>query len=177
MKNKFVALVTARGGSKGLPRKNVLPINGMPLIGLTINAAKESIFVSDVYVSTDDSEIAKVSEQFGAKVIPRPAILATDTASSIDVVSHSISWLENQDIECEKMVLLQPTSPLRTCEHLDNALIKYTNSNASLVVSVYEPEHTPIKAYLEETNGSIRGPKHFNLTGLFMHFLLMNLKK
>lgn len=191
MNKKFIGLVTARGGSKGLPRKNVLPINGTPLISLTINAAKQCNLISDVYVSTDDEEIAEISKAYGAKVLPRPTELASDTASSIDVVSHAITWLENQAIACEDMVLLQPTSPLRTSEHLNNALIQYTESNASFVISVFEPAHTPIKSYIQEGDGSIRGfysdeapykrrqdlPKAFQPNGAIYAFSVAEFKK
>ncbi|CAH6817463.1 cytidylyltransferase domain-containing protein [Vibrio splendidus] len=191
MNKKFIGLITARGGSKGLPRKNVLPLNGMPLIGLTINAAKQCDLVSDVYVSTDDEEIAEVSKAFGAKVIPRPAELASDTASSIDVVSHTITWLENQAVTCENMVLLQPTSPLRTSEHLNNALIQYMDNNASFVISVFEPTHTPIKSYIQQSDGSIQGlysdeapymrrqelPKAFQPNGAIYAFSVTEFKK
>ncbi|CAH7484716.1 N-acylneuraminate cytidylyltransferase [Vibrio chagasii] len=191
MNKKFIGLITARGGSKGLPRKNVLPLNGIPLIGLTINAANQCDFVSDVYVSTDDEEIAEVSKAFGAKIILRPAELASDTASSIDVVSHAITWLENQAIVCEDMVLLQPTSPLRTSEHLNNALIQYTDNNASFVISVFEPAHTPIKSYIQQSDGSIQGlfsdeapymrrqelPKSFQPNGAIYAFSVAEFKK
>ncbi|WP_226684806.1 acylneuraminate cytidylyltransferase family protein [Shewanella indica] len=157
MERKFVALITARGGSKGLPRKNVLPVNGTPLIGLTINSAKESNFISEVFVSTEDTEIAKISSEYGAKIIKRPDELATDTASSIDVVSHAIQWLEDDEISFTDMVLLQPTSPLRTSVHLDEALALYIENDALFVISVFEPAHTPVKSYIQAKDGTISG--------------------
>ncbi|WP_341659299.1 acylneuraminate cytidylyltransferase family protein [Vibrio sp.] len=157
MKKKFVALITARGGSKGLPRKNVLPVCGTPLIGLTINAAKECDHIVGVYVSTDNEEIAKVSMDFGAKIINRPSELASDTASSIDVVCHAIEWLEAHSMLTDDLVLLQPTSPLRNSNHLNEALTQYNKSEAFLVTSVFEPSHTPIKSYIQKSNGSIVG--------------------
>lgn len=157
MRKKITALITARGGSKGLPRKNILPVNGLPLIGWTINAAKQCMFIDEIYVSTDDGEIAEVSEQFGVKVLQRPDFLATDTASSASVVSHAIRSLKEQGISCEEMVLLQPTSPLRTSEHLNEALTQYIESKASLVISVFEPVHTPVKSYIQLDDGSISG--------------------
>ncbi|ENJ2863924.1 acylneuraminate cytidylyltransferase family protein [Vibrio parahaemolyticus] len=157
MKRKFVGLITARGGSKGLPRKNILPINGVPLIGWTINAARQCKLISEVYVSTDDEEIAVISEAYGAKIINRPYELATDKASSVDVVIHAIDWLKEREIAYENMVLLQPTSPLRTSSHLSDALNLYIEQKAKLVISVFEPAHTPIKSYIEQNDGSIRG--------------------
>ena len=191
MTKKFVGLITARGGSKGLPRKNVLPINGIPLIGFTINAAQKCELVSEVYVSTDDAEIAEISEQFGAKVIQRPGHLASDTASSIDVISHAIEWLTERQELFEEMVLLQPTSPLRTCTHLSEALTQYTERNASLVISVFEPGHTPIKSYIQSSDGSLNGlysneapyqrrqdlPKAFQPNGAIYVFSVAEFKK
>lgn len=190
-KKTFVGLITARGGSKGLPRKNVLPINGTPLIGITINAAKKCELVNDVYVTTDDEEIALISESFGAKVIQRPAHLASDTASSIDVIAHAIDWLTDRERRFEQMVLLQPTSPLRTCIHLQESLALYNERNASLVISVFEPTHTPVKSYIESDDGSIRGlfsdeapykrrqdlPKSFQPNGAIYAFSVAEFKK
>lgn len=158
MSDKFVALITARGGSKGLPRKNILPLCGKPLIGWTIQAAQKCPYISRVFVSTDDGEIALISRDFGAEVIDRPDELASDTASSIDVISHAISWLEEREVQKFKgMVLLQPTSPLRSSSHIKEAIELYENSAASFVISVFEPTHTPIKAYLENEDGTILG--------------------
>ncbi len=157
MSDKFIALITARGGSKGLPRKNVLPLGGLPLIGWSIKAAKECKLISEVFVSTDDDEIATVSESFGAKIIERPKELATDTASSVDVILHSAEWLVRNGYNCDNMVLLQPTSPLRTGIHIQEALNVFFEKKADLVISVFEPHHTPVKAYIASENGSIKG--------------------
>ncbi|ENK2022038.1 MULTISPECIES: acylneuraminate cytidylyltransferase family protein [Vibrio] len=155
---EYIALITARGGSKGLPRKNVLPLYGIPLIGWTIKAAQGCSYISKVLVSTDDDEIARVSKDFGAEVIDRPDELATDTASSIDVISHAISWLEQKEVQKYKgMILLQPTSPLRTSHHIKDAIELYENTTANIVISVFEPTHTPIKAYLENEDGTLSG--------------------
>ncbi|BCV28969.1 acylneuraminate cytidylyltransferase family protein [Shewanella algae] len=157
MVTKFVALITARGGSKGLPRKNVLPVNGQPLIWWTIKSALCCGLIERVFVSTDDDEIALKSIDSGAEVIRRPAELASDTASSIDVILHAIDWLEGKRIPCDYLVLLQPTSPMRTEVHLDEALALYQVKNADLVISVFEPSHTPIKSYIEHDDGTIEG--------------------
>ncbi|ANQ15881.1 cytidylyltransferase domain-containing protein [Vibrio natriegens] len=157
MKTKHIALITARGGSKGLPRKNILPVNGTPLIGWTIKAAIDCPYIDRVFVSTDDDEIAEVSRQFGAEIIARPDELASDTASSIDVIAHAIEWLEQRSIEHQWMTLLQPTSPLRTTQHLEEAIVLFQEKNAHFVISVFEPSHTPIKAYIERDNGCIEG--------------------
>ncbi|MCG7536353.1 acylneuraminate cytidylyltransferase family protein [Pseudoalteromonas sp. OOF1S-7] len=152
-----IALITARGGSKGLPRKNVYPLNGIPLIGWTIKAALDSHQFSGVYVSTDDNEIAEVSREYGAQVIVRPGDLASDTAGSEPVIAHAISVLEETGLDFDTMVLLQPTSPLRTSSHIKSAIETYKKENASLVLSVFEPHHTPVKAYVETEGGHIVG--------------------
>lgn len=158
MSNEYVALITARGGSKGLLRKNVLPLHGIPLIGWTIKAAQGCSYISKVFVSTDDYEIAKISEDLGALVINRPEELATDTASSIDVILHAISWLEQKEVQkYEGMILLQPTSPLRTSHHIKEAIELYEKTAAKFVISVFEPTHTPIKSYLENDDSTISG--------------------
>lgn len=152
-----IALITARGGSKGLPRKNILPVGGTPLIGWSIKAAQESDSVVRVFVSTEDKEIADESIRLGAEVIPRPFELATDISSSEDVIKHAITFLEEQEINFETLVLLQPTSPLRTSKHIEEAIELYKRKSASSVISVFEPAHTPIKAYVEQNDGSISG--------------------
>lgn len=144
---KIVAIITARGGSKGLPRKNVLDLNGKPLIAHTIDAAKESQVFDKIVVTTDDKEIKEISLKFGAEVIDRPAELATDMASSIDVLVHALRELSVE--EFTHFVLLQPTSPLRNREHIREAMDIYNRSNGKSLVSVTEVEHTPYKLLVE----------------------------
>lgn len=152
-----IGLITARGGSKGLPRKNVLELNGLPLIAWTIKAAIESRVIDKIYVSTEDAEIAQISKEYGAEIIERPIHLASDTASSIEVVSHAITWLDEQNISCKSISLLQPTSPLRTAKHLNEAVNLFNSRSADFVISVFEPAHTPIKSYIECEDGTIVG--------------------
>lgn len=123
---KTVAIIPARGGSNGLPGKNVRPLAGKPLIHYTIEAALGCPQVEAVYVSTDDTDIQRASEESGASVIRRPAHLATDEANSMDVIRHFLEVYETQNGGLpETLVLLQPTSPLRTAAHLREALEKY----------------------------------------------------
>lgn len=137
-------LIPARGGSKRLPRKNVKLLFNKPLIAWTIEVAKASKFVDQIVVSTDDIEIKEVSEKYGAKVpFIRPEYLSNDTASSFDVIEHAIHFL-NIESENNLLVLLQPTSPLRTVEELDQALNFFIERSASGVVSVSETEHSPL---------------------------------
>ena len=139
---KVLALVTARGGSKRLPRKNVLTFSGKPLIAWSIEAGLDSEYVDRLVVSTDDEEIAKISKAYGADVpFMRPLELASDTASSIDVTRHAIQLLENNGEVFDYLLLLQPTSPLRTSRHINEALELFINRNVDAVVSVTEVEY------------------------------------
>lgn len=140
------ALIPARGGSKRLPRKNVKLLSGKPLIAWTIEAAKSSKYIDSVVVSTDDLEIKDISGQFGASVpFLRPDILSNDTASSFDVIQHAIQFLKIEG-ENNLIVLLQPTSPLRTVEELDDALEFFIRKKAKGIVSISECEHSPLWA-------------------------------
>ncbi|OCQ20194.1 CMP-sialic acid synthetase [Pseudoalteromonas luteoviolacea] len=151
------AIITARGGSKGLKRKNVLSLAGKPLIGWTIEAAKRSASIDKVYVSTEDTEIASISKTFGAEVIPRPMSLAQDDSSSEDVLTHAIKFLGLEDKPSYNICLLQPTSPCRSNEHIDESFQIYERHNAKCVISVFEPKHPPGKAYKVLDDGSIVG--------------------
>ena len=113
----IVGLITARGGSKGVPRKNIQVLAGKPLIAWTIEAALQSQELDRVIVSTDDREIASISRRFGAEVpFIRPLELALDASSHVDVILHAIDWLaENEQYDTKYITLLQPTSPLPNC--------------------------------------------------------------
>ena len=119
---RLLAIVPARGGSKRLPRKNVLLLGGKPLIAWTIDAARDSGCFVDVLVSTDDAEIADRARAHGA-LVPwlRPPEFATDTARSIDVVLHALDWYERERGAVAGMMLLQPTSPFRTAGKIGRA--------------------------------------------------------
>lgn len=148
----FLAVIPARGGSKRLPRKNVLDLAGKPLIVWTIEAAKNSRYIDKFIVSTDDQEIKKVSEHFGAEVLTRPGELATDTASSVDVVLHAIN-AQNQ--RYDYVILLQPTSPLRTAQHVDEAIELLFQKNANAIISVCETDHSPLWTNTLPEDGSM----------------------
>ncbi len=141
-----IGLIPARGGSKGLPRKNIIDLNGLPLIAWSINAGLNSKHLDRIYVSTEDEEIAAVAEKHGAFVIPRPMELAQDTTLSEPVFEHAIEFLKEQGIEVDKLCVLQPTSPLRTSDDVDQAFESYDKNNAKCVLSVFEPKHTAAKA-------------------------------
>ena len=147
MKPLFLGLITARGGSKGIPGKNVAPLAGKPLIAWTIEAALHSRCLSRVIVSTDDREIAEVSKKFGAEVpFMRPGELSGDDSPHMAVVLHAIQWLEDgEGWSPDYVVLLQPTSPFRTAEDIDAAAGVALDRNADSVISVNEAPSHPYK--------------------------------
>jgi len=140
-----VAIITARGGSKGLPRKNVLPLAGKPLIAWTISAALQSKCFTRIIVSTDDEEIAQVAREWGAEVpFMRPSELAEDDSSHVDVVENAVRWMEDTEKEFpDYIMLLQPTSPLRAAEDINGAIDMSQANDAIAVVSVSEAVNHP----------------------------------
>jgi CMP-N,N'-diacetyllegionaminic acid synthase len=142
---KIIGLITARGGSKGIPHKNILNLAGKPLIAWTINAALESNQLSRLIISTDDNEIKKIAEQYGAEVpFIRPDYLAGDSASSLSVVNHAIQFLLDEGFQkSDYILLLQPTSPLRSANDIKNAINLMQRKDAMAVVSVSESSDHP----------------------------------
>lgn len=151
---KVLALIPARGGSKGLPRKNVLDIGGHPLIAWTIAAAKQSKYITDVVVSTDDDEIARVSRRYGASTpFLRPTDLSSDTASSIDVALHALQFFG--DSYYDFIIFLQPTSPLRTAADIDEAVELMLAKQAASCVSICEVQQSPYIMYTVSPDGRL----------------------
>ena len=150
---RLLALILARGGSKRLPRKNVLDLNGKPLLAYSIDAGLQSAYIDKVIVSSDDEEILSISKKYGADVLKRPDALANDTATSFDAVKHAIENVDRYDY----IILLQPTSPLRNAQHIDESieLLKYKGADA--VVSVCEMEHSPLWSNTLPQDGSMQG--------------------
>lgn len=151
----MIAIIPARGGSKGLPGKNIRLLVGKPLIVYTIQEAKKSKYITRVIVSTDDEEIARISKEHGAGIpFLRPESLASDTAKAIDNYVYTIDRLSKESGEdIKEFVVLQPTSPLRTVEDIDGAIEMYFSKNADSVVS-YTKEAHPITwhRYLDDEN-------------------------
>ncbi len=142
---RILALIPARGGSKGIPHKNVVLLGGKPLIQYTIDAGLKSRYIDTVMVSTDDREIAETAERCGARVpFLRPAELASDTAKTIDAVLHAVETLREAGETYDCLVLLQPTSPLRTAEDIDGAVERFYACGRQGVVSVSEVNDPPI---------------------------------
>jgi len=124
-KISFLGVIPARGGSKGIPRKNIKPIAGKPLITWSIEAAKKSKLLDRFIVSTEDKEIAKIAKSCKAEVINRPKELATDEATTLSVLQQVLSV-----IDAETVVILQPTSPIRDDKLIDSCISKYKESKA-----------------------------------------------
>ncbi|WP_272688340.1 acylneuraminate cytidylyltransferase family protein [Providencia sp. PROV142] len=139
---KVLVIIPARGGSKRLPRKNILPLCGKPLIGWTIEAAKNSIYVDSIFISTDDSSVAKIAREYEVNIPElRPKELATDSATTEDVLIYTLNKFGS---DYDIVALLQPSSPLRTSYHLDDALELFVKKNAFSIVSVTPCEHSPL---------------------------------
>jgi CMP-N,N'-diacetyllegionaminic acid synthase len=152
-----IAIIPARGGSKGLPGKNIKLLNGKPMIAYTIEAALASSNISDVIVSTNDQEIYDISLQHGAKdTFLRPDILAQDSSQAIDNYIYTLKRLETEyGYDIENFIALQPTSPLRSVIDIDNAIALFKKNNADSVISYCQELH-PITwhKYIED-NGRL----------------------
>jgi N-acylneuraminate cytidylyltransferase len=136
VEKQIIAVIPARGGSKRVPRKNLLPLRGKPLIAHTIEHAKHSRLVNRIIVSTDDNEISDVAIQYGAEVIKRPPELSGDTASSEVALVHVVDWLaEKEKYEPDILVFLQCTSPIRKESDIDNAITVLLENNADSLFS------------------------------------------
>lgn len=144
-------LIPARGGSKGLPGKNILDFKGKPLICHTIDAAKEAMGANDVLcVSTEDKRIRSIVEEYGIQVyFDRPQELATDKASTSDVISHAVDWFKRENESFDLIVLLQATSPLRKAKHIMEALNLWS-PEVDMIVSVKITESNPYYSLFEE---------------------------
>ncbi|TSC80441.1 MAG: N-acylneuraminate cytidylyltransferase [Candidatus Peregrinibacteria bacterium Gr01-1014_25] len=135
---RTLGVITARGGSRGIPRKNIALLAGKPLIAYTIDAAAQSRLTRCI-VSTDDSDIAEMARSLGADVpFLRPAELSTDAAGSIEVMQHAIRWMEERGERFDYAMILQPTSPLRTGADIDACLELAARTNADSVMSMVQ---------------------------------------
>lgn len=151
---RVLGLIPARSGSKGLPGKNIILINGKPLIYWSILSGLNSAYIDNLVVSTDSEDIAKISVKYGADVpFMRPADLATDTTSTFDVITHAIGQLGKNNFKYDIVVLLEPTSPLRESSDIDRALEEMQEKKSSSIVSIclLEAFH-PLFLYRLNTN-------------------------
>lgn len=177
---RVLAVIPARAGSKRLPEKNLAELAGRPLIAWTICAALEAGFIQTVMVSTDSDRIAEASRRHGAEVpFLRPAELADDTASSVDVVLHALDAYQQRGQTFDYVLLLQPTSPLRTAQDIQAGWQLLRDKQADAVISVCEVEHSPLWSNRLPEDGSLAGflrpevlgkrsqdlPVHYRLNG------------
>ena len=143
--NKILAFVPARGGSKGIKNKNIIDVNGQPLIHYTIKAALKSKYIDKIFVSTDSEKIKNVAEQCGVKIpFMRPPELAADTSKTIDAIIYTLDKLKNNGEIYDELIILQPTSPLRTVEDIDNAIEKFYKCGRKSLVSVSPVTDSPL---------------------------------
>lgn len=147
---RTLVIIPARGGSKGIPRKNIKPFDGKPLIYYTIDCARAICSDEDICVSTDDDEIIQVVENYGLNVpFKRPRELATDTAGTYEVLLHALDFYEKKGVIYDVVVLLQNTSPFRTPQQVKEALSLY-REDVDMVVSVKECAANPYYCVFEE---------------------------
>lgn len=160
---KILAIIPARGGSKGIPKKNIKPLDGKPLLYYSIREAKKSKWINRLVVSTEDPEIKKVAEEFGAEVIDRPLELSQDTSTTPDTLIHVINYFKaKENYSPDIVILLQATTPLRKSQDIDKAIELFVKKSPDSVVSVCEApakmnphwvrkiEHGLLKPYLKE---------------------------
>lgn len=149
----ILAVIPARGGSKGLPRKNLCLLGGLPLVSHAIRAAKKSRHVDELVVSTDDAVIAEVAAAEGAKVpFLRPAELATNETPTWPVVRHAVEqWEAASGRSVDAVVVLQPTSPLRTEDDIDHCVVKFRDTAADMCVTVVAAHDSPYFNMVEVT--------------------------
>ena len=165
---KVLGIIPARGGSKGVVRKNIRQVAGQPLIAWTIQAAQKSVHITNFYVSTDDEEISELAKEHGAEVLLRPGSLALDKSPMIPAIQHACNQAESVHGKFDYIVLLQPTAPQRTATDIDAALkILDENNKIDSVISVYlvEDAHPSrmytledgsLVKYAQEPKGSLR---------------------
>ena len=156
---RVLALIPARGGSKGVPRKNIRLLAGKPLLAYTAEAALAAKRLSRIVLSTDDEEIARIGRQYGLEVpFIRPPELSQDDAPTLPVVQHALHWFEQKGEYFDSVCLLQPTNPLRQPEHIDGCIELLETGDADAVVSVLPVPHqyNPHWVYFQGQQGNLR---------------------
>jgi N-acylneuraminate cytidylyltransferase len=148
---RILGLIPARGGSKGVPRKNIREIDGKPLVAFSIETAKNSKYLDAVVVSSEDDEILSISKKWGAEELQRPHHLSQDTTPGVDVVLHALNTYKDYDY----VVLLQPTSPLRRTIDIDRSIELCFKSEMPFCVSVTKTEKNPYWMFTIKKNGGL----------------------
>ena len=156
-KRPILALIPARSGSKGLHEKNMRKVNGVPLVGYSLQAALNSKYINEVYLTSDDELTLSYGKELGATPVSRPVEFSTDTASANSVVEHFFNTLPESLLEQDPyIVYLQPTSPLRTSKHIDDALSKMMEQGFTKLVSVVEMAKSPFKSFVLDKHGCLQ---------------------
>jgi CMP-N-acetylneuraminic acid synthetase len=190
MENKILAIIPARGGSKGLPGKNIKLLLGKPLIAYAIDAIKLSKYPIDIVISTDSNEIAQIGEAFDTPSVIRPPELATDTSLVIDAVKYTIDTLKKTNKLYNTLLLIEPTSPLRDSEDIDDVLDFFFKWSYNAVATFSKLEHPVTRLWKIENNipiPFISGTDPFKrrqdqqygyyINGLVYAFRIQNLEK
>jgi len=152
-----LALIPARSGSKGLTGKNMRKVNGVPLVGYSLRSALNSKYVSEVYLTSDDELTLSYGKEIGVTLVRRPTEYSTDTASANDVVEHFSKTLSKSLLKQDPFIIyLQPTSPLRTSKHIDNALGKMLEQGLNKLISVVEMTKSPFKSFVLDKQGCLQ---------------------
>lgn len=150
-KKTFLAIILARAGSKRLPNKNILKLKNKPLIAHSIKSALKSKYIDHVVVSSDGEKILNIAKKYGANTIKRPAKLASDTSTSMDAIKHVLKHVKHYDF----VLLLQPTSPLRTSKDIDSSIKLLFKTDANAIISVCPCEHSPLWTNTLDKKGSM----------------------
>lgn len=156
---KILAIIPARGASKGVPKKNIKLLHGKPLLQYTFESAQDSKLLTHVILSSDNLEIIETAHKIGLEVpFVRPQELATDTASSIDVVLHAIDFMERKGLFYDAICLLQPTSPFRKSGFIDKAIEKFISQKSDSMISVLKVPHefNPHWVFEEDATGNLK---------------------
>lgn len=153
---KVVSIIPARGGSKGLPGKNIIDLDGKPLIAWTIEASLKSKYITKTVTSSDDDKILEIAKQFGSEILKRPEELSLDTTPSEPVIEHVLKSIENIE-EYDYLVLLQPTSPLRNEKDIDKSIELLVEKKASALISTKEIDNKILKVFKNDGNGYLEG--------------------
>ncbi len=152
-KKSFIALIPARGGSKGIEKKNIYPLGGKPLISWTIQSALKSDYIKNIFVSSDDISILDIAKKEGVDCINRPSHLAEDSSSMESVILDSFEQIQQREIEFKYLILLQPTSPLRNSIDIKLACDKYLQSKADSLISVTKTDSSILKSFITNKDG------------------------
>lgn len=154
---RTIAIIPARGGSKGIPHKNIVDLGGIPLIAWSILVAKKVSIIEEVYVSTDDGEIARIATQYGANVpFLRPARLATDSARTVDAVADFLNKIHASREKIDAIVLLQPTQPFRSAESIERALNLFKEKGKGVVSVSLVDQHPILMRYFDSHTSQVK---------------------